>query len=140
MASQKSRAWAAAHDDSEGPLPSFRQGSFTPMSRQAFAPAHETHRDRHLSATGIKPGYQGHVPNACKHFGSSHTGGSHRDFQQTLDAKDAARTEAALAKNRKELKKLADDPGAFSRRRGIPAPDWMQLPRHTTYGSRRVGP
>ena len=138
MASHNPRAWAAAHDDTEGPLPSFRQGSFTPMSRQAFAPAHETHRDGHLSATGIKPGYQGHVPKASQHFGSTHLGGSHRDFQMALDAKDAARTEAALAKNSKAIEQLADDPGAFSRHKGIPPPDWMQLPRHTTYGSRRV--
>jgi hypothetical protein len=54
-------------------LPSFRQRSFTPMSRDPRGPS-----AAHAAAVGgIRPGYMGHIPRVLNHYGSTHVGGSY---------------------------------------------------------------
>ena len=54
------------------PIPSFRQSTITPMSRDPRGPS----AAYSYSKGGVIPRYTGHIPGVYNHYGSTHVGGS----------------------------------------------------------------
>lgn len=65
-------AASPAEADAEEPIPSFRQSTTTPMSRDPRGPS----AAYAYSKGGVKPRYTGHIPGVYNHYGSTHVGGS----------------------------------------------------------------